>query len=57
MKHVSMEKLAQLLTKETKKKYTSAKLYGKINRDTLSFTEFKNIIKILGYKIEFIEEK
>lgn len=55
LKHMSMEKLATLMTKETGENYTAAKLYGKINRDTISYTECQHIAKILGYKLEFIE--
>ena len=55
LKHISMEKLAELLSKETNKNYTAAKLYEKINRDSISFTECQNIAKILGYEIIFKE--
>lgn len=55
LKHMSMEKVAALMTKETGENYTAAKLYGKINRDTISYTECQHIANILGYKIEFIE--
>ena len=55
LKQISMKKLAELMSKETGKEYTAAKLYAKINRDTISFTECQDIAKILGYKIEFIE--
>ncbi len=55
MKHISMEQLAGLLTKSTGKKYTAAMLYGKINRDTISFTECQNIAKILNHEIIFKE--
>lgn len=55
LKHMSMEQLAELITKETGDKYTAASLYGKINRDTISFTECQHIAKILGYEITFKE--
>lgn len=55
LKHMSMERLASLMTQETGENYTAAKLYGKINRDTISYTECQHIAKILGYKIEFVE--
>lgn len=57
MKHVSMKKLAELLSKHMNEPYTAAKLYGKLNRDTISFTECQNIARILGYEIEFKEIK
>lgn len=57
MKHISMKKLAELMSKQTDEPYTAAKLYGKLNRDTLSFTECQKIAKILGYEIEFKEIK
>lgn len=53
--HLSMAQLAECMSRETGKNYTSAKLYGKINRDTLSFTECQIIAKILGYEIVFKE--
>jgi len=56
LKHISMEQLAELITKETGNKYTAASLYGKINRDTISFTECQYIAKILGYEIVFKEK-
>ena len=55
IKRVSMEQLANLMTDYTGKTYTPAMLYGKINRDSISFTECQNIAKLLGYKIEFVE--
>lgn len=55
LKHVSMKDLARLLSEQTGSEYTAAKLYGKINRDTITFTECQNIAKILGYKVEFTE--
>lgn len=57
LKRVSMEELAVEMSKVADKKYTAAMLYGKINRDTISFTECQIIAKILGYKIEFIQCK
>lgn len=57
LKHMSMITLANEMTKVTGEKYTPAKLYGKINRDTISFTECCKIANILGYKIEFTEIK
>ena len=57
LKHISMEQLAELMTKKVNEPDTAAKLYGKINRDTISFTECQQIASILGYKIEFIEDK
>lgn len=55
LKQISMKKLAEELTILTGKDYTPASLYGKINRDTISFTECQNIAKILGYEIIFKE--
>lgn len=57
LKRVSMEELARLLSDETGEKYTAAKLYGKLNRDSISFTECQKIAKILGYEIVFNEIK
>ena len=55
LKHMSVEQLAKKLSDETKKIYTPAKIYGKLNRDTISFTECQIIAKILGYEILFKE--
>ena len=55
LKNISMEKLAELMTVETGNKYTAASLYGKINRDTISFTECQVIAKILNHEIVFKE--
>lgn len=57
LNQMSMEKLANRMTEVTGKSYTRAKLYAKINRDSISFTECQTIAKILGYRIEFVEEK
>ncbi len=57
LKHLTMEQLAELMSKKSNKPYTAVKLYGKINRDTISFTECQQIADILGYKIEFTELK
>lgn len=55
LKQISMKKLAEEMTILSGKDYTPASLYGKINRDTISFTECQNIAKILGYEIVFKE--
>ena len=55
LKRMSMKALAHEMSKLTGIKYTPAMLYGKINRDTISFSECQQIAKILGYNIEFIE--
>ena len=51
-----MEELAVKMTEFAGKTYTPAMLYGKINRDTISFTECQLIADILGYRIEFVEK-
>ena len=55
LKHMSVEQLAKFMTKEIGKPYTPAKIYGKLNRDTISFSECQIIAKILGYEIQFKE--
>lgn len=55
IRHMSMKRLAEEMTKKTNKQYTDAKLYGKINRDTISYTECQLIANILGYEIIFKE--
>ncbi len=56
LKQMTMEKLANRMSEVTGRPYTRAMLYGKINRDTISFSECRLIAEILGYKIEFVEE-
>ena len=53
LKHVSVEQLANAMTEQMNKPYTAAKIYGKLNRDSITFTECQNIAKILGYEIIF----
>ncbi len=56
LKQSTYEKLAVELTRITGKKYTRGSLNAKLVRGTLSVNEFETIAKILGYKIEFVEE-
>lgn len=56
LRQMSMQDLAGRMSEATGKPYSRHKIYGKIKRDTISFTEVEIIAKILGYKIEFIEE-
>ena len=55
MKHISVGQLAKMLTEATGESYTAAKIYGKLNRDTISFTECQKIAQLLGYEIIFKE--
>ncbi len=57
LRQMSLQDLACKLTEATGKPYSRHKIYGKIKRDTISFTEIETIAKILGYRIEFVEEK
>ena len=57
LKHLTMNQLAELMSIEMNKPYTAAMLYGKLNRNTISFYECQKIAKILGYEIEFKEIK
>ena len=57
LKHISMKKLAKEMSLITNEIYTPAKLYGKINRDSISFSECQKIAGILGYEILFQEIK
>ncbi len=57
LKQSNYEELAKELTKATGKKYTKGSLNAKLGRDTLSINEFETIAKILGYKIELVEDK
>ncbi len=53
---VKQKDLADMLTKQTGKKYTAGSLSQKISRGTISYDEVALIINILGYKIT-IEQK
>jgi len=53
---VSVAELAEKMTKLMNKKYSRGSIYGKLDRDTLTFKELQAIAKILGYKIEFTKE-
>lgn len=55
LNNVSIVKLAELMTKESGKKYTRSSLYGKLDKNTLTLNECQIIAKILGYRIEFIK--
>jgi len=57
MRHLTVAELARKLSEVTGKSYTSAMIYGKLNRDTISFSECQMIAKILGYEIIFKEIK
>ena len=57
LKHISVAQLAKLMSKETGENYTPAKIYGKLNRDSISFSECQVIAKVLGYEIVFKELK
>ena len=53
---VSVAELAEKMTKLMNKKYSRGSIYGKLDRDTLTFKELQAIAKILGYKIELTKE-
>lgn len=52
----SITEVAKELCKITDKKYTQASLSQKLTRDTLRASEYKLILKILGYEIK-LEKK
>lgn len=54
---ITVEELAEKMSKELNKKYTRSSLNGKFSRDTLSMKECIAIAKILGYRIDFIKLK
>lgn len=56
LKQMSMEQLAEKMTEIKGEVVTPAMLYSKINRNSISFEDCQIIAKILGYKIEFVEE-
>lgn len=47
--------MARDLTTKTGKKYTVKTLSQKLTNGTLRYEEYKNIIEILGYKIELVK--
>ena len=47
--------MAEKLTNKTGKKYTVKTLSQKLTNGTLRYEEYKNIIEILGYKIDLIK--
>lgn len=53
---MTMDKLAEKMTKELGKQYTRDSINGKLARDTISLRECQAIAKILGYHIEFIKD-
>ena len=53
---VKQKELAEILTKNSNKKYTPGSLSQKINRGTISYNEVVMIADILGYEIK-VERK
>lgn len=49
--------MAEKLTNKTGKKYTVKTLSQKLTNGTLRYDEYKNIIEILGYKIDLIRTR
>ncbi len=45
-------KLAQKMTELLGKKYSRGSIYGKLDRDSLTFKEIQAIAKIIGYKVK-----
>ncbi len=52
---LTVESLAEKMTKELNKKYTCSSLNGKFTRDTLTMKECLTIAKIIDYHIEFVK--
>ena len=46
--------MAMKLTEKTGRKYTIKSLSQKLTNSTLRYDEYKNIIEILGYKIDLV---
>ena len=55
--HIKQKDLAEILTKETGKKYTQGSLSQKISRGSISYDEVSLIAEILGYEINFTEKQ
>jgi len=56
LKRMTITELAAEMTKATGKKYTRDSINGKFARDTISHTEMKQILEILGYHIEVVKD-
>jgi hypothetical protein len=52
----SVAKLAAEMTKLLGKKYSRGSIYGKLDRDTLTYKEVQAIAKILGYRVDIVRE-
>lgn len=49
---LTVEKLANLLTQKTGKKYTQRSLQNKISLSSLNYDEMETIANLLGYEIK-----
>lgn len=56
-KGMTITKLAEKLTEQTRHNYTRQSLSNKLSRNTLKYSEIEEIAKILNYKIEFNDIK
>lgn len=56
LNNMSIKRLAILMSEILGEEYTRAKLYGKLDRDTLTLKECQTIAKIIGYRIEFVKD-
>ena len=55
-KRMTLKTLAVKLSEEMGKKYSYDSFRGKLARDTITYTEMKKILEILGYKIKIVRE-
>ena len=55
-RNMTITELAIRMTEYTGKKYSRQNLSNKLSKRTLRYEEFEIIAKILGYRIELIDE-
>jgi hypothetical protein len=54
--NVTLIELARGLSAKTGQNYTLKGLSRKLAIDSLKYSEFKNIVEVLGYKIELVKQ-
>ena len=52
---MTITKLAKRLSEATGRKYSRSALSSRLSRNTLKYKEFEQIIKILDFKIDFVD--
>ncbi len=55
--NITLTELAKKLSVKTGKSYTLKGLSRKLAIDSLKYNEFKDIVEVLGYKLELTKDK